>query len=111
MPLYRFHCKTCDLSVLKLLRANSVINTEVDCGECGERMIATLGATSVLGKVTIDEYRNKSVDENIEKKLNDRASDRFSKHDLPRIVEKHGKEYAISKGYMDSDGNPKRTRK
>lgn len=111
MPLYRFHCGSCDLSVLRLLRANSVSNVEVDCDGCGEHMIPTLGATSVLGKVTIDEYRNKSVDENIEKKLNDRASERFTKHDLPRIVEKHGKEYAISKGYMDSDGNPKRTRK
>ena len=65
-----------------------------------------LGAPAALAKETSDEYRGKSVDQDIKSKLKDRASEHFRKHELPRMIDKHGKEYAQQQGFLDAEGNP-----
>ena len=67
-----------------------------------------MGATSVLGKTTIDEYRGKAVDERLSEKLSDRSHDHFVRHELPRMLDKEGRSYAEDNGFVDFDGRPVR---
>jgi len=55
-----------------------------------------------------DEYRGKSNPQGLKKQLLERSTEHFKKHELPRIIEKEGKEVAIRQGWLDIEGRPKK---
>lgn len=71
-------------------------------------MAPMLGRPEALGKETSDEYRGKSIDLDLKQKLGERAERHFREHDLPRIIEREGKEFAIRQGFLDPEGNSKK---
>lgn len=77
------------------------------CPSCGSQISFALSKPNAIAKETSDEYRGKSVEMGIQDKLLKRSEDHFQKHDLPRLIEKHGKEYAVRQGWIDPDKDPK----
>lgn len=108
MPFYRYHCRLCDSETKKLLKYFEVKDHVEECPICLIPMEQTMGNPSSRHMVTADEYRGKKYDEDINKKLRDRAQNHFQKHELPRIIEKHGTEFCLKQGLIDIEGNPKR---
>jgi len=107
MPFFTLQCPSCGHTIKKLTTINEVSKYETDCPECKEgTLLAQLGAPAALGKETSDEYRGKSVDQDIKDKLRVRSKEHFRKNQLPRMIDKHGKEYAQQQGFIDAEGNP-----
>lgn len=106
MPFYRFKCPQCEFEDKKLLTAEQKEKFAGACQVCGTPLVETLGTPSVSEKVTMDEYRNKKVDANIGDKIKERNKEHFEKHELPRIIEKEGKEFAIRQGWLTPEGHP-----
>ncbi len=77
------------------------------CIVCGHPLTQVVGLPEGQSKDTVDEYRNKSVISDIEKKLDDRARDHFNKHDLPRMIADKGIEWCKQQGFVDQDGKPR----
>lgn len=111
MPFFKFECPGCHTELRKLTTIKSIKENPVMCPECDAVMEARLGAPAALAKETSDEYRGKSVDQNIKENLKARSSEHFRKHELPRMIDKHGKEYATKEGFLDAEGNPVDKRK
>ncbi len=78
-----------------------------NCPSCGSELQLRLGKPSALAKETTDEYRGKSLDQGLNEKLLERSKAHFRQHDLPRLIEKHGREFAIRQGWIDDEGKPK----
>lgn len=105
MPIFLFLCKACDREVKKLLLPSNSKNPQT-CSRCGSMMSRILGTPSARGVITADEYRGTKCDENIKEKLRERSDVHFVEHELPRIIEKHGHEFAVRHGFIDIEGNP-----
>jgi hypothetical protein len=56
---------------------------------------------------TSDEYHGMKNVQGIKKMVGDRASEHWRKHELPRLIQEHGKEHAVKEGWIDVDGKPK----
>jgi len=108
MPFYRYYCETCGFEKQKLLNPDRVSGYAEDCPSCVKPLAPKLGRPEALGKETADEYRGKSIDLDLKHKLGERAGQHFLEHDLPRIIEREGKEFAIRQGFLDPEGNPKK---
>lgn len=108
MPFYRYHCETCGIEKQRLLSPDKVRVHKESCPVCGKPLALKLGRPEALGKETADEYRGKSVDLDLKQKLAERSKRHFLEHDLPRIIEREGKEFAIRHGFLDPDGNSKK---
>ena len=50
-----------------------------------------------------DEYRKKSVVQETERMVSERASDQWKKVELPEFIEKNGMEEAIRNGWIDPE--------
>jgi putative FmdB family regulatory protein len=105
MPLYRYRCNNCNRDEKKLMTAKEADEFSGACFVCGEPLTRVLSAPSTSAKETVDEYRGKSVDANLNDKIAERAHDHWVKHDLPRIIATEGKEYAVRQGFIDVEGN------
>lgn len=108
MPFYRYHCETCGIEKQRLLSSEKAQGHAEACPTCGRPLALKLGRPEALGKETADEYRGKSIDLDLKQKLGDRARQHFLDHDLPRIIEREGKEFGIRQGFLDPEGNPKK---
>jgi len=104
MPIYSFICKNCKFTQKKLISAKEAENL-IDCAICNSKLSRILGIPSSLSRQTVDEYRGKQVEENIDDKIETRAHEHWVKHDLPRIIATEGKEYAVRQGFIDIEGN------
>jgi predicted nucleic acid-binding Zn ribbon protein len=102
MPFFLFFCDSCSVELKKLM--NSPDSCLVKCKKCGGDVRQVIGSPAVDQRETTDEYRGKSNDPEIRRKLNDRAKTHFKEHQLPRIVEEKGKEFALETGLIDHDG-------
>lgn len=108
MPFFNFHCNACSHEHRKLTTLKIACELSHTCPECQSGDVsARLGAPAALGKETSDEYRGKSVDQNLKEKIQERNHAHFVKNDLPKIIEKQGKEFAIRQGFIDEDGRAK----
>jgi predicted nucleic acid-binding Zn ribbon protein len=107
MPIYRFVCSPCKLEQKKLLTKEEAEKFSGACSLCGQPLTQTIGVPEGQFKETVDEYRDKKVVNDIEKKLDDRARDHFNKHDLPRLIDEKGIEWCKKNGFVDQDGRPK----
>lgn len=76
------------------------------CPTCNSPLVIALGVPFTRSLETLDEYRGKKVPENLDKMLTDRAKEHFQKHDLPRIIEEQGIEFAKRQKWVDADGKP-----
>lgn len=107
MPFYNFECPSCNAQTKRLLPAKDIEKRQPTCQACGSAMERRMGTPEPLGKQTLDEYRGLSVSENLKDKLTERSNDHFRKHEIPRLIEKHGREYALQRGWIDLEGNIK----
>lgn len=105
MPIYRYSCLSCG-SNKKVSRIKG-LESEVFCGDCGDEMIRVLSEPMARSMETRDEYRNKSVVDDVEKMVDKRASEYFKKHELPRMIADHGEGWARERGLIDEDGDSK----
>jgi putative FmdB family regulatory protein len=101
MPIYRYHCKSCDES------HNKMAINDHECPKCKAKLIRTLGLASSQANETIDQYRSKTSPVDQRKKIEERAHEHFVKHDLPNIIQQEGLDFAKRQGFVDEDGNPK----
>lgn len=104
MPIYTFICKNCRSTKKKLISAKEAENL-INCTNCNGVLHRTLGAPSSLSKQTVDEYRGRQIEQNIDDKISSRAHEHWVKHDLPRIIAAEGREYAVRQGFIDIEGN------
>jgi putative FmdB family regulatory protein len=107
MPFYRFKCSACSFEKEKLMTLVKAKSHEEVCPECGSRVSLSIGKPNAIAKETSDEYRGKSIEMGISDKVLQRSKDHFQKHDLPRIIEEHGKEFVVRQGFVDPDKDPK----
>lgn len=108
MPFYRFACRECGFEKKKLTDyATARAHTE-GCPSCGAVVSFAVGSPTALGKETKDEERGVSTDLDLHDKLRERSTKHFHEHELPRIIEKEGKEFAIRQGWLNDDGTPKK---
>jgi putative FmdB family regulatory protein len=107
MPFFRFTCRACGYEKERLMDAARARAHQEPCPECGSTASLAASAPNAIAKETKDEYRGKSVEMDISEKLERRAREHFEKHDLPRLIEKEGKEFAIRQGFLDPDKEPK----
>ena len=111
MPFYLFQCRSCGNQSRQLLSASKIKSHVETCNKCNSVMEQGFGLPNVQGKETLDEYRGVSANLDIKQKIADRAHEHFVKHELPRLIQKEGKEFAIRQGFIDEDGTPKGPRK
>lgn len=79
-----------------------------ECEACETGTLSyTLPKPNAVAKETLDEYRGKSVEMDLERKLEDRSREHFKKSDLPRLIEEHGTEFGIRNGWLNEDGTIK----
>jgi hypothetical protein len=107
MPIYRFICKPCNREERRLLKKEEADAFSGACKVCGQPLTQVLGMPEAHIVETADDYRGKTVVNDIEKKLDARARDYFNKHDLPRLVSEKGIEWCKQQGFLDQDGRPK----
>lgn len=107
MPIYRFVCKPCQLEEKRLMKKEDAEKFSGACSMCGQPLTQIIGVPDGQFKVTVDEYRDKKVVSDLEKKLDDRAQQYFNKHDLPRLIDEKGVEWCKQQGFLDPDGKPK----
>jgi putative FmdB family regulatory protein len=105
MPIYRFRCNTCNRDEKKLMTPKEADAFSGACFVCGKPLSRVLSIPSTQAKETVDEYRGKSVDSDIDNKIAERAHEHWVSHDLPRIIAEQGKEYAVRQGFIDVEGN------
>lgn len=109
MPFYPYRCAKCGFEKQKLLSPDKAKSYSEVCPSCKEDVLKYgLGTPQALGKETKDEYRNKSVEQDLGEKLLERSNEHFRKHELPRIIEKEGKAFAIEQGFITEEGIPKK---
>jgi hypothetical protein len=81
---------------------------EIFCDGCGSsEMAMRIGTPAVRSMETRDDYRGKSIVEGVEKMVDDRASEHFKKHELPRLIAEKGERWARDQNLIDEDGRPK----
>lgn len=102
MPFFLYLCDACDLQTKKL--SNRPDASNVQCKACGGVVRQVLGSPVVELRETTDEYRSKSNDPEIRRKLKDRAQTHYKEHSLPRVIEEKGKEFAMETGLVDHEG-------
>ena len=108
MPFYKFICRHCNLEIKKLLRGpKDAEGYSGACHICGHALYFALGKPDKQAVETVDEDRGKKSIQGIEKMIDERASEHFKKHELPRLIEKEGLETAIQQGWVDETGNIK----
>lgn len=107
MPIYRFVCKPCNREEKQLLKKEEAEAFSGACTVCGQPLAQIMGIPEGQSKDTVDEYRNKRVVSDLDKKLDERAKEYFNKHDLPRLIDEKGIEWCKKQGFVDQDGKPR----
>jgi predicted nucleic acid-binding Zn ribbon protein len=107
VPLYKFVCKTCNIEEKVLLKLEEAEKYSGACKICGHALSQVMGLPNADAKITADDYRDKKVSADIEKKLDDRAREHFNKHELPRLIQEKGVEWCKQNGFVDAEGKPK----
>jgi predicted nucleic acid-binding Zn ribbon protein len=107
MPIYKFVCKPCKREEKHLLKKEEADKFSGACSMCGQPLTQVIGIPESQSKETVDEYRNKRVVSDIDKKLDERAKEHFNKHDLPRLIDEKGLEWCKKQGFVDQDGKPR----
>lgn len=108
MPFYRFACRQCGFEKQKLTSYDEARKHVEACPSCGSEVSFAVGKPNAVGRETKDEERGISNDIDHGEKLADRAKKHFQEHDLPRLIEKEGKEFAIRQGWLNEDGTTKK---
>lgn len=106
MPFYRYVCESCDFSKKKLIDSSKARTHTEACPECGKALVFRFGAPNAQAMETKDEYRGKSIEMGVSDKILERSSEHFRTHELPRLIEQHGREWAERNGHIDFEGNP-----
>lgn len=104
MPFYIFRCASCDIEQKKLMSKEQADKFMGACTVCGTPLQQTMGKPEARALETRDEYRNKQVAQDVEKKIEDRARQHYREHELPRIVAEKGVQEAQKEGLIDADG-------
>ena len=79
-----------------------------ECHSCNDGTLRyTLPKPNTVAKETLDEYRGKSVEMDLNRKLEERSHEHFKKSDLPRLIEEHGQEFCVRNGWLNEDGSIK----
>lgn len=78
------------------------------CLACGGEMTFGIGSPNSIGRETKDEERGISNDLDQNEKLRERSRRHFQEHELPRLIEKEGKDFAIRQGWINEDGTIKK---
>jgi predicted DCC family thiol-disulfide oxidoreductase YuxK len=107
MPFYRFICAEDGVEEKRLLSRSKADSFDGVCPKCQKKLVRALGTPQARSLETADEYRNKKVAEGVSQMIDERAHEHFKKHDLPRIIQEQGIEFAKRQGFVDEDGRPK----
>ena len=108
MPFYTFRCDKCISLKKRLLNLDKAKYHSEPCDACSDGVLRyTMPKPNSVAKETLDEYRGKSVEMDLTKKLEDRSREHFKKSDLPRLIEEHGTEFGIRNGWLNEDGTVK----
>lgn len=83
------------------------VHTE-PCPTCKAPIAFALGKPSSIGRETKDEDRGISNDLDLKDKLRERSNEHFRTHELSRLIEKEGKDFAIRNGWINEDGTVKK---
>lgn len=105
MPIYTYQCEKCG-NTDKFFRNASKADDSLLCKKCGyDGKHKRLVPSNVSGRAmeTRDEYRKKSVVQDTERMVSDRATDAWKKVELPQFIEEHGMEEAIRNGWVDPE--------
>jgi hypothetical protein len=115
MPIYTYVCPSGHYE--KKLRPVSNSDDEVICDApdwskspsepCGKGMTRQAALPSGRAVETHDDYHGIKAVQGVKKMVGDRATEHWKKHELPRLIEEHGKEHAVKEGWVDVDGKPK----
>jgi putative FmdB family regulatory protein len=105
MPIYRYACPA-DQSTKSLMRKVSEADESVKC-QCGAEMARQIGEPHARAVETGDEYHGLKMVQGVREMATERAREHWRKHELPRIVEREGKEFAVRQGFIDEEGNVK----
>lgn len=108
MPFFRYYCDTCETETSKL--QNKPNAEVVKCKQCDGQVRQVMGEPSMQEKITTDEYKGKSRDPNIKRKLHERAQAHYRDHIIPRTIEEKGKKFAVEEGILNWDGTPRKGR-
>lgn len=105
MPAYKYECPSCKHTELRFNNVSKRDSPFV-CNKCGysgvhNRMLPD--NTSGRAMETRDEYRGKSVVQDTEKMVHERATDHWKKYELPEFIQKNGIEEAIKNGWVDPE--------
>ena len=115
MPLYRYACPECKVEKVVMLKASEADWNHPLCAcrlAAGVRplqteMVRQVGTPSVRAVETGDEYHGLKSVQGVRDMVTERSRDHWRKHELPRIIEKEGKEKAVEQGLIDQEGNVK----
>jgi len=108
MPFYSFKCDKCNSLKRHLMTLDRAKAHFEDCEACDDgKLTYTIPKPNAVAKETLDEYRGKSVEMELTRKLEDRSHEHFKKTDLPRLIEEHGTEFGIRNGWLNADGTVK----
>jgi putative FmdB family regulatory protein len=105
VPRYHYHCSHCERKETATVAARE--RDMVACPECEMFMVRQVSAPAVSSNETTDAYRGGKRTQGVEKMADERNRKHFREHELPRIIEEHGMEYAIRMGFCDREGNPR----
>lgn len=76
------------------------------CPKCQSDMIPVMGTPTSKAVTAGDEYRGVKHDLDIKDQIKERSAEHFKKHELPRIIEEQGKEFAIRQGFINPSDDP-----
>jgi hypothetical protein len=115
VPLYRYACPECKDEKVVMLKASETDWKHPECycrfaaglPPLQTEMVRMMGTPNLRAVETGDEYHGLKAVQGIKDMTTERARDHWRRHELPRIVEKDGKEKAVEQGLIDQEGNPK----
>lgn len=79
-----------------------------NCVKCKTTSRLVLGMPEGRSVETADTYRNVKQVSDVKNLIDERASQYWREHDLPRLIADKGLEYCKQNGFVDQDGRPKK---